>query len=204
LTAAILLLAVYTRHKGIAIRKLGVLSMNLLEYYPEISSRYPAHITQKQMIEICGVCKSTAYKAERSGAVPYEKTVNRLLHTHKIRLLDALAFKYRREYGYRQDENYISYLRRFYELQLKGYPDVLSTADVSEISGFTSNSVQRWIGRGYLTTFSKGRGQGFRIPKETLIGFLVSPGYNAIQDKSEKQMAALNEFIAWYSAQTGA
>jgi hypothetical protein len=81
--------------------------MNLLEYYPEISDCYPKHFTQQQMYKICGICKSTAYVAERYGDVPFEKEVNRLLHTHKIRLVDALAFKYRREYGYRQDDEYI-------------------------------------------------------------------------------------------------
>ena len=175
---------------------MGVLNMNLLEYYPEISSRYPAHITQKQMVDICGVCKSTAYKAERSGVVPYEKTVNHLLHTHKIRLIDALAFKYRREYGYRQDEGYITHLRRFYDERLKQYPDVLFVSDVVEITGFVNNSVQRWIGRKHLVAFTKNR--RFRIPKESLLDFLVSPRYNAIQDKSETQIAALREFSAYW------
>lgn len=177
--------------------------LNLFEYYPEISSSYPEYVTQKQMYEICGVCKSTIYKAEQSGSIPYEKTVNRLLHTHKIRLTDALAFKYRREYGYRNDDDYIAYLRRFYKRQLKDYLDVLSTSDVSEFTGFDTNSVQRWIGKGFLRAFIKGRGRGFRIPKEILVGFLISPTYNAIQDKSQKQIATLNDFTAWYSARIG-
>lgn len=175
--------------------------MTLLEYYPEISSNYPEYVTQKQMYEICGVCKSTAYKAERSGAIPYEKTVNRLLHTHKISLLDALAFKYGREYGYRQADEYISCLRRFYNKRLKGYPDVLYVTDVAEITGFVENSVQRWIGRTYLQAFIKRR--RFHIPKIFLIDFLVSPMYNAIQDKSETQTAMLREFSAWHSARIG-
>lgn len=177
--------------------------MTLLEYYPELSESYPEYVTQKQMVEICGICKSTAYMAEQSGAVPYEKVVDHLLHTHRIKLTDALAFKYRREYGYRHYEDYIEYLRRFYERRLKKFPDVLSTADVADICGFDPNSVQRWIGKGYLIAFSKGRGQGFRIPKDSLIGFLISPKYNAIQDKSEKQIATLNEFMAWYAKRIG-
>jgi len=175
--------------------------MTLLEYYPEISGSYPEHITQKQMYEICGVCKSTVYKAELSGAVPYEKEVNRLLHTHKIKLLDALAFKYRREHGYRQDDEYISYLRRFYDKRLKSSADILTVADVAEITGFVKQSVQRWIGRDYIKAFIRRR--GFYIPKESLIDFLVSPIYNTIQKKSEKQIETLREFNAWYSARIG-
>jgi len=175
--------------------------MTLLEYYPEISGRYGEYVTQKQMYEICNVCKATIYLAEQRGAVPYEKEVNRLVHTHKIRLLDALAFKYRREHGYRQDDDYISYLRRFYSKRLKGFPDVLTVLDVTEITGFVAQSVQRWIGREYMKAFTKQR--GFHIPKESLIDFLVSPVYNSIQDKSEKQVTTLREFSAWFAARIG-
>ena len=175
--------------------------MTILDYYPEISSCYPEFITQKQMYEICGVCKSTAYIAEQHGTIPYEKEANRLIHTHKIKLLDALVFKYRREHGYRHDDEYISYLRRFYNKRLKGFSDVLMVADISEITGFTKQSVQRWIRREYMKAFTKNR--GFHIPKECLIDFLVSPAYNAIQDKSDKQIATLQDFNAWYAARIG-
>lgn len=175
--------------------------MTLLEYYSEISGCYPEYITQKQMYEICGVCKSTAYIAERSGAIPYIKEVNHLVHTHKIKLLDALAFKYRREYGYRQDDDYISYLRRFYDKRLKGHPGIVTVSDISEITGFAKQSVQRWVRREYIKAFTKRR--GFVVPKESFIDFLVSPIYNAIQDKSEKQIASLREFTSWYSARIG-
>ena len=175
--------------------------MNLLEYYPEISDCYPEFITQQQMYEICGVCKSTVYKAELDGIVPYEKEVNRLLHTHKIKLSDALAYKYRREYGYRHNDEYISYLRRFYEKRLKGFSDILTTSDISEITGFVTQSVQRWIGQKYIKAFVKRC--KFHIPKESLIDFLVSPVYNAIQEKSKQQIATLHEFNKWYAARIG-
>jgi hypothetical protein len=180
---------------------MGVYQMNLLKYYPEISESYPEHITQKQMYEICGVSKSTIYKAERCGLLPFENEVNRLLHTHRIKLLDALAYKYNREHGYRHDDEYISYLRRFYVKRQKRFPDVLTVTDISEITGFAKQSVQRWIGRKYITAFVRQR--SFHIPKESLLGFLVCPAYNGIQDKSEKQVAALCDFNTWYSARIG-
>jgi len=175
--------------------------MNLLKYYPEISESYPEYITQKQMYEICGVCRSTVYEAERRGAVPYEKEVDRLIHTHRIKLLDALAFKYKREFGYRQDDDYISFMRRFYVKRLKGFPDLLTVSDISEITGFVEQSVQRWIGRAYMKAFVKRR--GFHVPKESLIDFLVSPVYNSIQDRSEVQKDTLRDFNKWYTARIG-
>jgi hypothetical protein len=177
--------------------------MTLLEYYPEISTSYPEYVTQQQMSEICGVCKSTVYQAEKRGKIPYEKLITGRVHTHKIWLMDVLAFKYKREYGYRQSNDYIAYLRRFYERLLKDFPDVLSALAVSEITGFETDSVQRWISKGNLKAFIKGRGRGFRIPKESLMEFLVSPAYNAIQDKSERQTATLKDFAAWYAARVG-
>ena len=154
--------------------------MTLSEYYPEISSFYPEHVTQQQMCAICGVCKSTVSRAEKRGEIPFEKIITGQAHTHRIKLEDALAFKYKREYGYRSDEEYIAYLRKFYERRLKNYSDVLSISDVSKVTGFGENSIQRWVGKGYLKIFIKGRGGGFRIPKKALIEFLVSPVYNVI------------------------
>jgi len=100
-----------------------------------------------------------------------------------------------------QDDEYISYLRRFYIKWLKSSADILTVADVAEITGFVKQSVQRWIGREYIKAFTKRR--GFYIPKESLIDFLVSPTYNTIQKKSEKQIETLREFNAWYSARIG-
>jgi hypothetical protein len=180
---------------------MGVMKLTLLEYYPDISASYPEYVTQRQMCEICGISKSTAYKAERRGDIPYEKETNRLVHTHKIKLSDVLSFKYRREYGYRRDDAHISLLRRFYVGKLKWSPDLLAVSDIAEITGFDSNSIQRWIGRGYLKAFVKMR--RFRTPKVYLIDFLVGPMYNAIQDKSKKQTIALKEFLVWRSALIG-
>ena len=177
--------------------------MTLLDYYPEISAHYPEYVTQKQVREICGISKATAHAAERRGDVPYEEATDRLLHTHKIKLLDALAFKYRREHGYRHDDEYISLLRQFYAKRLRKLPDVLTVADVAEATGYVTQSVHRWVGKGYVRTFAKGKGQGFRVPKESLLDFLASPVYNAIQSKSEKQMSALQELNAWYTARIG-
>ena len=45
--------------------------MELNERYADIIKRYPEYITQKQMIEICGICAKTAYNLERRGVIPY-------------------------------------------------------------------------------------------------------------------------------------
>ena len=95
----------------------------------------------------------------------------------------------------------MSYLRRFYDKRLKKSPDILTVEDISGITGFVTQSVQRWIGKQHLKSFTKGR--GFRVPKESLIDFLVSPVYNAIQEKSEAQKSAMLEFNKWYAARIG-
>jgi predicted DNA-binding transcriptional regulator AlpA len=177
--------------------------LTLLDYYPDISASYPEYVTQQQMCVICGIGKSTAYKAQKNGAVPFKKAVSRLVHTHRIRLTDVLAFKYKREYGYRSDANYASHLRQFYERRLKHFPDLLSVSDISVFTGFDQSSVQKWVAKEHLKAFVKGRGRGFRIPKEFFLNFLISPVYIKIQEKSEKQIFALKEFETWYAARIG-
>lgn len=176
--------------------------MNLLQHYSHIADRYPAYVTQQQMCEICGISKSTAYKLERQGTIPHTKEVNRLLHTHKISLLDILAFKYEQENGYKHDDaEYIAHLRQFYENMLRLYPDVLLVKDVSSITGFVKQSIERWIYRDLIRAFTIKL--PFRIPKVALIDFLVSPYYNGIRVKSKEQREHMNLFSAWYSGQTG-
>jgi hypothetical protein len=176
--------------------------LNLLNYYPELSEKYPKYVTQQQLCAICGISKTTAYLLEQDGAIPYSKCVDRLLHTHSIKLEDALALKYTREHGYRKDPAYAIAMTTYYEKQLAKYPDTLSVIDIVNITGYTKQSVQRWIQRKYIRySFLKGR--RYYIPKKTLIEFLVGPVYNGIQDKSETQIQQLRAFSEKYIAERG-
>jgi len=139
---------------------------------------------------------------EQDGAIPYVKCVDRLLHTYSIKLEDALALKYTREYGYRTDPAYAIAMTNYYEKQLARYPDTLSVMDIVNITGYTKQRVQRWIQRKYIRySFLKRR--RYYIPKKTLVEFLVAPIYNGIQDKSKTQSRQLREFSEKYIAERG-
>jgi len=176
--------------------------LNLLNYYPELSEKYPKYVTQQQLCAICEISATTAHLLERARAIPYTKCVDGRLHTHSIKLEDALALKYKREYGYRADFTYIIAMTKFYEKQLVKEPDILSVRDVAKITGFLKQSVQRWLLRGYIRGSFK-RGRRYCIPKAALIEFLVSPVYNGIQDKSETQIQQLRAFSEKYIAERG-
>ena len=71
--------------------------MNLLNHYPEIVAAYPEYITQKQFCEVCGVCHKTAYNLERRGEIPYKVVDTPTGRIHHIKLIDALAYLYKKD-----------------------------------------------------------------------------------------------------------
>ncbi|WP_292920060.1 hypothetical protein [Oscillibacter sp. CAG:155] len=80
--------------------------MNLLNHYPEIVAAYPEYITQKQFCEVCGVCHKTAYNLERRGEIPYKVVDTPTGRIHHIKLIDALAYLYKKDtlYAARSDD----------------------------------------------------------------------------------------------------
>ena len=60
---------------------------------------------------------------------------------------------------------------------------MLSTGDICEITGYTNESVRRWIKKGFIKTFFIAN--SYAIPKEQFLEFLLSRDYNDIEQKSK-------------------
>lgn len=75
----------------------GRTKTDLLNHYSDIAAIYPQHITQKQLCEICGVCHKAAYNLERRGEILYKIVDTPTGRIHHIRLIDALAYLYRKD-----------------------------------------------------------------------------------------------------------
>ena len=71
----------------------------------------------------------------------------------------------------------------YYDGILKDKPPVISTVDICQITGYTNESVRRWIIKGWLKVFTVAR--IYAIPKETFLDFLLSKEYNNIEQKSK-------------------
>ena len=161
--------------------------MNLVEYYPDIVRQYPEYVTKLQLCEICGICKSTAYKLLKSGRVSHEKCVEQLLHYYKIPLIDALQYKYDKEVEGILSDSDAANTRLYYEKVMSKYDDVLTILDIHSITGYCKESIRRWITREYIVAV-KIR-EEFKLPKDDFIDFLISPMYNNIFRKTRKHKA---------------
>lgn len=126
---------------------------------------YPEYVTQKEFMEICGICQKTAYLLNKSGLVPYERIIQGKLHFYRISLEDIIAYLTLKEYQNRVNSDDVNRI-------LSGVPDVLSTSEVSCIAGVGKSCVKKWIASGKLTAF---RCKGdYRITKEALKDAMLS------------------------------
>ena len=84
--------------------------MDLLTYYSDLAVAYPEYITQKQFCEVCGICHKTAYNLTRRGEISYEIVDTPTGRIHHIKLTDALAYLYKKDTLYGNDENVNDYI----------------------------------------------------------------------------------------------
>ena len=118
--------------------------MNLLNHYPEIVAASPEYITQKQFCEVCGVCHKTAYNLERRGEIPYKKVVDTPTgRIHHIKLIDALAYLYKKDTLYGNDESINREIYKMFSQHFAYLPDLLRTQQIKELTGFSITAIQR-------------------------------------------------------------
>ena len=78
----------------------------------------------------------------------------------------------------------IEKMRTVYESATANYPDVLKVKDVCEITGYGESTVIKWCKQKLFRRFFIR--QRYKIPKESLIEFMMSPRFRGISVKSEK------------------
>lgn len=146
--------------------------MDLLNHYSDIAAVYPQYITQKQLCEICGVCHKTAYNLERRGEIPYKIVDTPTGRIHHIKLIDALAYLYRKDTLFGNDENLNQELYEILKQHFSYLPDLLRTQDIKDITGYSTTAIQRWVLEKRIIAIH-GR-KGWNIPRESLVAFLSS------------------------------
>lgn len=163
--------------------------------YQHLFKRYPPVITKEQFYRICNISKKTAAHLLDNGLVP---CVNNGKKTRKynINLKDVIEYletrevdpgKYAAPYGWYKAKMMpgpkrlvlskvnIRKIQQYFKNLLSVCPDVLSIAQVSEITGYSTTSILRWINKGYLKRFDLGN--HFVIPKTWLLEFLTGPDF---------------------------
>jgi hypothetical protein len=184
--------------------------MDIRDNYRELLQDYPQYMTKEQMYRVCHISKKTCLFLLENGLVPCvdsgKKTRRYMIKTAAvIRYLEDRALHpelYKPPEGFYKKkqsepnralrEKDLLVMRRFFVAELRSYPDVVTTKQISAFTGYGESSVVRWCSKQQLKSFYIKR--RFCVPKEYLIDFLVSWHFIGISVKSEAHRK-LNEKI---------
>ena len=155
--------------------------------YQQILDEYPEYITKEQLYQICHISKKSAQNLLESGEIPCIDS-GRKTHRFLIATADVVDYLQRRDSapGPAADETAVEKIRAALAL----YPDVLSVAQVSELTGRRSSTVTKWCRLNYIENIYAG-GKN-HIPKASLTDFLVSR-WEEFQNIGEKEAVAVIE-----------
>ena len=153
--------------------------------YQQILDEYPEYITKEQLYQICHISKKSAQNLLESGEIPCIDS-GRKTHRFLIATADVVDYLQRRDSAPRlaADETAVEKIRAALAL----YPDVLSVAQVSELTGRRSSTVTKWCRLNYIENIYAG-GKN-HIPKASLADFLVSR-WEEFQNIGEKEAVAV-------------
>ena len=137
--------------------------------YQQILEEYPEFITKEQLYQICHISKKSAQNLLESGEIPCVDS-GRKTHRFLIATADVVDYLHRRDNAPRPaaDETAVEKIHAALAL----YPDMLSVAQVSELTGRRSSTVTKWCRLNYIENIYAG-GKN-HIPKASLADFLVS------------------------------
>ncbi len=156
----------------------------------DINSQY---VTKSEFAQICGISISTTYKLLKSGRIIGKKYREGRINCYKIpigeiaRYLDEQEKK--RMQPLREDE--VAKLKKYYRTKMKDYPDVIVLKDIQTITGYGHEIIRLWIkSEKILGVVTRKK---FKVAKEDLIDFFVSPYYSNIIRKSKVHIADYKE-----------
>ena len=155
--------------------------------YQQILDEYPEYITKEQLYQICHISKKSAQNLLESGEIPCIDS-GRKTHRFLIATTDVVDYLHRRDNAPRPavDETAVEKIHAALAL----YPDVLSVAQVSELTGRRSSTVTKRCRLNYIENIYAG-GKN-HIPKASLADFLVSR-WEEFQNIGEKEAVAVVE-----------
>ena len=179
---------------------------------------YPEVMNKDQFRRACNVSPRTALFLFRSGLVPCHNN-GKVTHCYSIKKSDVIAYLQDREKhpekyspsAYSVEQNRIVPKQQsLYELNafisspqfLKDYlsetyndlADLLDVQAIAELTGYSKDTVKRWISSKKLPAFLAGR--KYLIPKDVLLEWMSSADYNSMRQKSMKHISILLEASA--------
>ncbi|HWT76409.1 MAG TPA: helix-turn-helix domain-containing protein [Mobilitalea sp.] len=183
--------------------------------------RYPEYVSKEHLRLIAHISKRVARELLIKGFIPC-KNNGKQTRQYTIAMTDIIKYLREREtYPEKYDigpipsssrgkimlkvsplitmpENFSHMLETFYDKQFKLFPDVITVAQASEITGHTHTSINRWCKDKKFIAFKKG--SSYMIPKVSLIEFMVGSEYRTLKYKSQKQRETIFDFYKDYSS----
>jgi len=150
-------------------------------------------ITKKEFCIMCGISESTGSKLIKNGVIPFEKCNERLLHFYAIPFQSAIDYIKQQETKGVLSDDELSKRREFYYKKTKKYPDVITAKDICIITGYGKETIRKWINSEKILGIVVRK--RFKVAKEDLIDFLVTPYYENIIRKSQTHITD-NRIIA--------
>lgn len=173
--------------------------------YQWILDAYPETITKEQLYKLCHVSKKTAQHYLVNGIIPCVNT-GKKTRQYIIRTEDVVAFLEARD---RDPDAYLApigwyrqnapiYRPRIHSpaMQkklkaalvsiLQDYPDVLTSDQVAEVTGYHHETIVRWCGKKKLEFFYIRR--SYLIPKTSLMEYLTENRCHAINDTAKEHI----------------
>jgi hypothetical protein len=196
----------------------------LTDYCRSVSTQYPKYISLNQLYRICRISKRSASYLVNSGIIPAivvgcnktwryriatEDAINYLQHRVKYGTMipmGALSNKQQKPISLRKtyaevvSECDVSELSDFFSYICSDYPDMLTTYEVMEISGLSSNTICRHIRNGDIKAFRIST--SYMMPKISVINFMASPKFIDSKSSSELILTLIKGFEAWMSHYT--
>jgi len=180
--------------------------------HKKILNKYPEYISKDVMYKLCHISKRTALYLLESGLIPCTNS-GKQTRKYRIATKDVVEYLVQREL---QPERYLApegwykgkgkhkndfvilppetseKIRDYLEHLMENYPDVLNVQQLAEITGYTYTTVVRWCSSKNLFHLCI-RGK-FKIPKTSLLDFMMSTDFWRIRTKSEKHREFIMDF----------
>ncbi len=173
----------------------------------------PDVMTKDQFYRICHISKATARYLLQSGTVPCHYT-GKKTRCYTIRKEDVQEYLRKRSnhpedytatagwYGTKRSKSIgmpkqlsaetLGKLHSYYTALLVNYPDVLSTNEIVELTGYSRITVNKWCNENCVPHFFRKRTN--YIPKTLLIDFFCSERFRNISKKTKWHIYTLRDF----------
>ena len=194
--------------------------------YSSLKEHYPEHISLDQLSRICKIAKRSAKYLVEHGIIPATDT-GKITWRYKIALDDVISYLYRREkvgsmipcravtsgnggrvgkpsnrrcFAQVVESGEEPEIAEYFKYIYSEYNEVLTTADVTEITGIGKSYLLKRLKAGDIRYFAKD--PHYLILKEHLLEFVVHPRFVGYKTESEYFHKIIGGFELWKNAKS--